>query len=155
MVLPGSMNIAPPPVQRRTTVIPSFCATAVLTSSSSDWNLPMTTAGAAHSQIRSVGSRLPAATSRAHAMSVSICSFGSRGLSWMTVGFRARQRSRYSSCVSALCIPGCSSEYCFVDRAIFPLPVASSALRDSLLVIARRKAMAMPSAVIPTNRTFG
>ena len=61
MVSPGSANIAPPPLIRRTTVIPSRRAWPVLTSLRSDWKLPMMTAGAAHSQIRSVGGRRPAA----------------------------------------------------------------------------------------------
>ena len=79
MVFPGSTNIAPPPLIRRTTVMPSRLASAVSTSLRSDWKLPMTTAGADHSQIRSVGGRRPAATSRASTSSSAMCSAGSWG----------------------------------------------------------------------------
>ena len=49
------------------------------TSLRSDWKLPMTTAGADHSQIRSVGGRRPAATSRRSTSSIAMCSTGSCG----------------------------------------------------------------------------
>jgi hypothetical protein len=55
IVLQGSANVAPPPVIRRTTVTPSSRACSVSTSLRSDWKLPMFRAGAAHSQMRSVG----------------------------------------------------------------------------------------------------
>jgi hypothetical protein len=42
MVLPDSMNIAPPPLIRRTTVIPRRRAWPASTSLRSDWKLPMT-----------------------------------------------------------------------------------------------------------------
>ena len=57
MELPGSMNMAPPPLTRRTTVMPWRCAPSGSTSFLSDWKRPMTTAGSAHSQMRSVGGR--------------------------------------------------------------------------------------------------
>jgi hypothetical protein len=60
MVLPGSASIVPPLI-RRTIVVLSLRASSMSTSLPSDWKLPMTTAGVAHSQIRSVGGRRPAA----------------------------------------------------------------------------------------------
>lgn len=91
MVSPGSANIAPPPLIRRTTVIPSRRPCPVSTSLRSDWKLPMMTAGAAHSQMRSVGGRRPAATSRASTSSIAMCSAGSWGASWMSCQPWSRQ----------------------------------------------------------------
>ena len=59
MVLPGSMNIAPPPETRRTTSMPCRCAPSGSTSLRTDWNEPMTTSGLSQSQKRSVGRPLP------------------------------------------------------------------------------------------------
>jgi hypothetical protein len=81
MVLAGSTNIAPPPLTRRTTMMPRRPASAISTSLRSDWKLPMTTAGADHSQIRSVGGRRRAATSLASTSSSAMCSAGSWGSS--------------------------------------------------------------------------
>ena len=75
-MLPGSMNIAPPPEIRRTTSMPCRAAPSGSTSLRTDWNEPMTTAGSSHSQMRSVGRRRPAATSRASTSSSAMCSTG-------------------------------------------------------------------------------
>src|SRR5512146_1631556 len=91
MVPAGSMNIAPPPLIRRTTVMPSRLASVRSTSLRSDWKLPMTTAGADHSQIRSVGGRRPAETSRARTCSRAMCSGGSGRPARMTRQSWSRQ----------------------------------------------------------------
>lgn len=72
----GSTNMAPPPEMRRTTVIPCFAAPPGSTSFRSDWKLPMTTAGEAHSQTRRVGARRPAATSVVSTSSSAMCRAG-------------------------------------------------------------------------------
>ena len=54
------MNIAPPPLIRRTTWKPYFSALPRSTSFFTDWKLPMTTPGSFHSQMRRVGLRRPA-----------------------------------------------------------------------------------------------
>ena len=59
MVLPGSMNIAPPPEIRRTTSIPCLAAPSGSTSLRTLWNEPMTTSGRSQSQNRSVGAAPP------------------------------------------------------------------------------------------------
>ncbi len=79
MVLPGSMNIAPPPEMRRTTVMPCRSAASASTSLRSDWKLPITTAGAPHSQILRVGLRVPAPTASAIAWSSAMCIAGDCG----------------------------------------------------------------------------
>src|SRR6476661_3952976 len=63
MQLPASMNIAPPPLMRRTTVIPCRLTPSGWTSLRTDWKLPMITDGSSQSQKRSVGLRRPAPTS--------------------------------------------------------------------------------------------
>ena len=61
MTEPASMNIAPPPLMRRTTSKPYFAAFSGSTSFFTDWKLPITTAGSSHSQMRRVGLRRPVA----------------------------------------------------------------------------------------------
>ena len=78
------MNIAPPPEMRRTTRKPYFSAFSGSTSFFTDWKLPMTTARSSHSQMRSVGLRVPSPTS------------------WASTSSRAR-------CMSGLSGPGCTS----------------------------------------------
>ena len=63
MQLPASMNIAPPPLIRRTTVIPCRATPSGSTSLRYDWKLPITTDGSSQSQKRRVGLRRPAPTS--------------------------------------------------------------------------------------------
>ena len=84
MVLPGSMNIAPPPEMRRTTSMPCLAAPSGSTSLRTDWNEPMTTSGLSQSQNRSVGGRSPAATSRAMTSSSATCRAGSSTRAGMT-----------------------------------------------------------------------
>ena len=84
MVLPGSMNIAPPPETRRTTSMPCRCAPSGSTSLRTDWNEPMTTSGLSQSQKRSVGGRSPDATSRAMTSSRATCRAGSSTRAGMT-----------------------------------------------------------------------
>ena len=84
MQLPASMNIAPPPEIRRTTVIPYRSAAARSTSLRSDWNDPMITAGSTHSQNRSVGPRRPAASSSVSTWSRAACSAGGSGPGWIS-----------------------------------------------------------------------
>ena len=84
MVLPGSMNIAPPPLIRRTTSIPWRCAAAMSTSLRSDWKRPITTAGLAHSQTRRVGPRRPAATSSVSTSSRAMCRAGACAGAWIS-----------------------------------------------------------------------
>lgn len=79
MVLMGSTNIAPPPEILRTTVIPCLAAPSGSTSLRSDWKLPMTTAGEAHSHTRRVGARRPAATSAVRTSSSAMCRAGACG----------------------------------------------------------------------------
>jgi len=73
------MNIAPPPEIRRTTVMPCRAAPSASTSLRSDWNEPITTAGAPHSQIRSVGRRAPAPTASESTWSSAMCIAGDSG----------------------------------------------------------------------------
>ncbi|CFP65313.1 Uncharacterised protein [Bordetella pertussis] len=84
MVLPGSTNIAPPPLTRRTTVTPWRRAPSGSTSFLSDWKRPMMTAGCDHSQMRSVGGRWPAPTSSVMAASSAMCSAGGSGPGWIS-----------------------------------------------------------------------
>ncbi|MCB5274876.1 hypothetical protein BJG92_02414 [Arthrobacter sp. SO5] len=63
MQLPASMNIAPPPLIRRTTLIPCRATPSGSSSLRTDWKLPITTDGSSQSQKRSVGLRRPAPTS--------------------------------------------------------------------------------------------
>ena len=159
MVLPGSMNMAPPPVQRRTTVNPDCCAWSRFTSSSSDWNLPMTTAGAAHSQKRKVGGILPAATRSARRISMSICSWGMRGVSWMTSGFSACQRARRrrsafrSACSRVRCAWLDIVAAWLRDDAVSRIAVECSTAPP--LPTARWNAMRNASASAPINWTCG
>ncbi len=70
------MNIAPPPEMRRTTSKPYLAAFSASTSFFTDWKLPITTAGLFHSQMRSVGLRVPAPTSAESTSSIAICCTG-------------------------------------------------------------------------------
>lgn len=76
MMLPASMNMAPPPVMRRVSVTPSRWAASSSTSLRTDWKTPSTTAVVSHSQMRSVGGRRPAATSSLSTSSRAACSSG-------------------------------------------------------------------------------
>src|SRR6478735_490943 len=62
MQLPASMNIAPPPLIRRTTLMPCLATPSGSTSFCTDWKLPMTTDGSCQSQNRRVGVRAPEPT---------------------------------------------------------------------------------------------
>ena len=63
MQLPASMNIAPPPLIRRTTLMPCRATPSGWSSLRTDWKLPITTDGSSQSQNRRVGLRRPAPTS--------------------------------------------------------------------------------------------
>ena len=114
------MNIAPPPVSRRTTSMPCSLAYSKSTSSAIDWNFPQTTAGAAQSQILSVACRSPFATCVAHSSSTCICSAGMRGMSTTVCGF-IRAHRRFASCspmsMGAGSSPDCARSPCRVARA--------------------------------------
>src|SRR5699024_3555728 len=73
MVLPGSTNMAPPPLIRRTTVTSCLAAPSMSTSLAIDWKLPMITAFDAQSHTRNDGGRSPAATCSARTSSKAIC----------------------------------------------------------------------------------
>jgi hypothetical protein len=67
------MNIAPPPLIRRTTETPWRATPSGSTSLRSDWKLPITTEGDSHSQNRRVGLRMPSPTSRVRISSIATC----------------------------------------------------------------------------------
>ena len=90
-MLPPSMNMAPPPVMRRVSVTPSRRAASRSTSLRTDWNTPSTTAVVSHSQMRSVGGRRPAATSRLSTSSSAACMAGETAGSWMICHSKSRQ----------------------------------------------------------------
>ena len=78
-MLPGSINIAPPPLTRRKTPIPRAAASSRSTSLRRDWKDPMMTAFSFHSQKRSVGPRRPAPTSSVKTWSSAMCSAADSG----------------------------------------------------------------------------
>ena len=163
MIAPcGWTTIVPPPVHRRTTVNPKRSASSTCTSSGIDWNRPTTTAGDVHSQKRTLGGRVPAATSRAHCRSIAICSMGLRGRSWMTTGASVRQRSRQSSGQSVFgrgAAHDGSDSQPPADSTAAPVSVATLSdapfnpgLATGSNPIARANAHAMAPASVPTSR---
>src|SRR5690554_8109610 len=73
MQLPGSINMAPPPVTQRTTSILCLLAPSASISFFSDWNEPTTTTESGQSQNRKVGPRWPLATSATMTSSKATC----------------------------------------------------------------------------------
>src|SRR6476620_5384270 len=106
MQLPASMNIAPPPLMRRTTVMPCRDTPSGCTSLRYDWKLPITTDGSSQSQKRMVGLRRPAPTSSVRTSSSATCrcvgsTLGAMMFQWWSVHAVALATARRTAMATA------------------------------------------------------